>query len=227
MSLLSPPTPAQREFNDTQRDYRKALHILRGNPLQRIAVRDQARAAGVDTAAIPNVADRPMYRDARRGMFQTQSDEAAKQAELNRKFTGEATAPFGKTNGSLPAWGTPTEAPTASYGNPLLDTLEGGDGETELGSTLGTSDAPIGDTLAAPAEEAAPKSKLGGFAAAALGRTNMRDPGAALRFRQGMDNALGMAKTEQDRNDLRTIAGKAGIGSDAFDSRANWWRNRR
>lgn len=48
-----------------------------------------------------------------------------------------------------------------------------------------------------------------------------------LKFRQGLDRALGMAKTEQEINELRQVGESAGIAPEAFKRRQEWWSKRR
>ena len=76
-------------------------------------------------------------------------------------------------------------------------------------------------------------SQLGRFAQRAWGNTLMNassnsDLAArSLQFRQGLDRALGQAKTAGERTDLQAAARKAGISDEAFNRRANWWDSNR
>lgn len=82
---------------------------------------------------------------------------------------------------------------------------------------------------AAPAQAT---TQLGGFAQRALGKyvTNAqpidRADGNAI-FRQGLDRALGQARTPDEVNELRSAGTSAGISEDAFTRRSNWWDKRR
>ena len=51
--------------------------------------------------------------------------------------------------------------------------------------------------------------------------------GANIGFRQGLDRAIGVAKTPQEMNDLRDAAQASGISTDAFNRRKNWWDSQR
>jgi hypothetical protein len=48
-----------------------------------------------------------------------------------------------------------------------------------------------------------------------------------LIFRQGLDRALGMAKTDVERNELGIVAKDAGISDEAFKRRTDWWNKKR
>jgi hypothetical protein len=48
-----------------------------------------------------------------------------------------------------------------------------------------------------------------------------------LRYRQNMDKALGMAKTDAERGELKLYAERAGIDPNSYVKRENWWQSRR
>jgi hypothetical protein len=48
-----------------------------------------------------------------------------------------------------------------------------------------------------------------------------------LIFRQGLDRALGMAKTDAERKELGIVAKDAGISDEAFKRRTDWWNKKR
>lgn len=82
-----------------------------------------------------------------------------------------------------------------------------------------------------------PQTRLGGFASRALSKVRpalddaTADPLSASSaneyFRPGLDRALGQASTEQEVEELRTVAGQAGINETDFNRRADWWKRRR
>lgn len=51
--------------------------------------------------------------------------------------------------------------------------------------------------------------------------------GSDTSFRQGLDRAIGMAKTPEEMNDLQRIALKSNISPDQFKSRQEWWNKKR
>ena len=68
-----------------------------------------------------------------------------------------------------------------------------------------------------------PKTQLGTRAFEELGRQG----GENTNFRQGLDRARGMAKTDAERSELQTAAKGAGITDEAFKRRSDWWSKRR
>lgn len=55
----------------------------------------------------------------------------------------------------------------------------------------------------------------------------MREKGGSdVGFRQGLDRAIGAAKTPDEMNDLQRTALKSGITADQFKSRQNWWNKK-
>lgn len=89
---------------------------------------------------------------------------------------------------------------------------------------------PTTTTAPAPATEPAsvwntmPTTKLGTRAYEELGSTM---GGKNVKFRQGLDRALGMAKTDAERNELGLVAKEAGISDEAFKRRTDWWNKKR
>lgn len=69
-------------------------------------------------------------------------------------------------------------------------------------------------------------TELGGRAYEELGKRGP-EGGNDLNFRQGLDRAIGMAKTDQERNELGMVAKEAGISDEAFKRRADWWNKKR
>ncbi len=56
----------------------------------------------------------------------------------------------------------------------------------------------------------------------------MREKGGAdVGFRQGLDRAIGKAKTPEEMNDLQRTALQSGITADQFKTRQNWWNKKR
>lgn len=51
--------------------------------------------------------------------------------------------------------------------------------------------------------------------------------GSDVGFRQGLDRAIGMAKTPEEMNDLQRVATQSGITADQFKNRQNWWNKKR
>lgn len=70
---------------------------------------------------------------------------------------------------------------------------------------------------------AIPKTQLGNQAFSALDQRGGDD----LSFRQGLDRAIGVAKSPAEMQDLENAANEAGISSEDFNRRKNWWANRR
>ena len=89
---------------------------------------------------------------------------------------------------------------------------------------------PVTAPTPAPATESAsvwntmPTTKLGTRAYEELGSTM---GGKNVKFRQGLDRALGMAKTDAERNELGLVAKEAGISDEAFKRRTDWWNKKR
>lgn len=84
---------------------------------------------------------------------------------------------------------------------------------------------------AAPAPTASvwntsPTTKLGTRAYEELGSLG-REGGKNVKFRQGLDRAIGMAKTDAERNELGLVAKEAGISDEAFKRRTDWWNKKR
>ena len=71
-----------------------------------------------------------------------------------------------------------------------------------------------------------PTTALGTRAYEELGRVG-DEGGKGLNFRQGLDRAVGMAKTDAERNELGLVAKEAGISDEAFKKRADWWNKKR
>jgi len=78
------------------------------------------------------------------------------------------------------------------------------------------------ETPAAP-RTAAPTTGLGQRAYEVMGARGGKD----LGFRQGLDRAIGMAKTDTEMNELASAATEAGISPEAFKRRKNWWDKKR
>jgi hypothetical protein len=88
---------------------------------------------------------------------------------------------------------------------------------------------PAGNASPATTEPASvwntmPTTKLGTRAYEELGSTM---GGKNVKFRQGLDRALGMAKTDAERNELGLVAKEAGISDEAFKRRTDWWNKKR
>lgn len=115
---------------------------------------------------------------------------------------------------------------TDSKGNIGRDSRTG-----EVSKPFNLKDAQLSATPApAPATESAsvwntmPTTKLGTRAYEELGSTM---GGKNVKFRQGLDRALGMAKTDAERNELGLVAKEAGISDEAFKRRTDWWNKKR
>lgn len=101
--------------------------------------------------------------------------------------------------------------------------------EMASGLAAGRTPAP---TAAAPTPEDAsvwntmPTTKLGTRAYEEIGRRG-DGGGKDVGFRQGLDRALGMAKTDTERRELGLVAKEAGISDEAFKRRTDWWNKKR
>lgn len=71
-----------------------------------------------------------------------------------------------------------------------------------------------------------PTTALGTRAYEELGRVG-DEGGKGLKFRQGLDRAVGMAKTDAERDELGLVAKEAGIPDEAFKRRTDWWNKKR
>ena len=71
--------------------------------------------------------------------------------------------------------------------------------------------------------DAPAQTQLGGRVYEELGRRG----GADVGFRQGLDRAIGMAKTDAERGELGLAAKEAGISDEAFKRRTDWWNKKR
>lgn len=87
-----------------------------------------------------------------------------------------------------------------------------------------TEPAPAPSAESASVWNTMPTTKLGTRAYEELGSTM---GGKNVKFRQGLDRALGMAKTDAERNELGLVAKEAGISDEAFKRRTDWWNKKR
>ena len=85
---------------------------------------------------------------------------------------------------------------------------------------------PVADFAQAPTD-----STLGVRTSTDLGqRAQMemeRQGGGSVRFRQGLDRAIGTAQTPEEMDDLNRVARMSGISDTAFNRRRNWWETNR
>lgn len=83
--------------------------------------------------------------------------------------------------------------------------------------------APAPITEAASVWNTKPTTALGTRAYEELGRGDGKD----VSFRKGLDRAVGVAKTDAERNELGLVAKEAGISDEAFKRRTDWWNKKR
>jgi len=97
--------------------------------------------------------------------------------------------------------------------------------EMNSGLAAGRTPTPTTTAPAAPTSvwDAPASTALGGRVYEELGRRG----GADVGFRQGLDRAIGMAKTDAERSELGLAAKEAGISDQAFKRRTDWWNKKR
>jgi hypothetical protein len=205
----------RRAVNNLRREERNARIMQQGltRNIKKL-IRDEkdpsgliraAEALGVNPVGGGGFGEEASDRDARLKLEADQNFNALKRAEEQRfgknKPNAPANAPAG-TDASAPATTTPPAAPTAT-----TPTVAGTEdvSPTKLDAGLMMDDAG------------------GKYSTDLAKRANavLSEKGDSKQFEQGLSNAMGMAKTQKEIDELRQVAIESGIPVDRFNAQAN------
>lgn len=189
-----------RQYNQQRSDYNMARRLLRR----------QARRGNVEAAMnlidLGNDAEKRNVSFGMQGQDQRGAEIASKRRRLEQKTREQeaANSRLVPQTPRLDAMGDSAATPTVGEPPSMLKRPED---STDL--SLGT--------------KALPQTGLG-----ARSEQAMREMGGnTTGFRQGLDRAIGMAKTPQEMAELQDVAKQSGISEGAFKRRSEWWNKKR
>jgi len=157
-----------------------------------------------------NMARRLLKRKARRGDERSALGliDLGERAEKQGITMGGITS-RDETNAAIAGRTAAMKRETADMGT----TARNNRGAVQLG------DETLGREMPATSQNDLPRTELGQRANEVMATRGSQDKS----FRQGLDRAIGMAKTDAEMGELSSVATQAGISPEAFKRRKNWW----